>query len=108
MQEIEKELRRIAKTQARLSKEGQKLTEEEAKLRESLSFDNSYQSDNGEVDMQRAKDLVKNLSKHIKISLRMQMLNALKVSLEQQKRERDAKLPRVILEDDMEAESASE
>lgn len=96
MQEIERELRRIERIQARLSKEGQKLTEQENKIRESLSVENSYQQDNGEVDIQRAKDLIKNLSKHIKISLRMQMLNTLKANLEQQKRERDAKLPKVI------------
>ena len=92
MQEIERELRRIERIQARLSK----LTEQENKIRESLSVENSYQQDNGEVDIQRAKDLIKNLSKHIKTSLRMQMLNTLKANLEQQKRERDAKLPKVI------------
>jgi len=96
MQEIERELRRIGRTQARLSMEGQKLTEQENKIRESLSVENSYQLDNGEVDIQRAKDLIKNLNKHIKISLRMQMLNTLKTNLKQQKRERDAKLPKVI------------
>ena len=90
MQEIEKELNRIRRIKARLSKQGETLTEEEAKLRESLSFDNSFQSDNGEVDMQRAKDLVKNLSKHIKINFRMQMLNTLSANLEQQKRDRDS------------------
>ncbi len=99
MQEIERELRRIERIQARLSMEGQKLTEQENKIRESLSVENSYQLDK-EVDIQRAKELIKNLNKnlnkHIKISLRMQMLNTLKANLEQQKRERDAKLPKVI------------
>ena len=95
MQEIERELRRIERIQARLSMEGQKLTEQENKIRESLSVENSYQLDK-EVDIQRAKELIKNLNKHIKISLRMQMLNTLKANLTQQKRERDAKLPKVI------------
>ena len=67
MQEIEKELNRIRRIKARLSKQGETLTEEEAKLRES-----------------------QNLSKHIKINFRMQMLNTLSANLEQQKRDRDS------------------
>ena len=88
--EIEKELRRIDRKTARLSKEGQKLTDQEMAIRESLSFEHSYQEDDGEVDIQRAKDLVKNLQKHIPIIRKQNVLNTMRSSLLAQKAKPDA------------------
>ena len=82
MQEIKKELNRIRRIEARLCKQGETLTEEEAKLRESLSYENSYQSDDGEVDMLRAKDLVANLKAHIKLIAKLTTIRIMRQALE--------------------------
>ena len=109
MQEIEKELKRIEKKTARLSKEGQKLTEQEMAIRESLSFEHSYQEDNGEVDIQRAKDLIKNLQKHIAIIRKQNVLNTMRSSLLEQKTQTGLNLLKGDIEaevtDDREAQS---
>ena len=103
MQEIEKELKRLDRKAEHLSKEGQKLTDQEMAIRESLDFEHSYQEDNGEVDIQRAKDLIKNLQKHIVIMRKQNVLNTMRSSLIMQKAKDNKPEAEVI--DDREAQS---
>ena len=102
-----REIKKLDKRMAKLQKRSQWLTDEEGKIRESLSFENSYQQDNGEIDMARAQALVKNLKAHIKLTAEINAIQSVRQALEEAMDREEASKPENQAEavDDREAQA---
>ena len=100
-----REIKKLDKRMAKLQKRSQWLTDEEGKIRESLSFENSYQQDNGEIDMARAQALVKNLK--AQLTAEINAIQSIRQALEEAMDREEASKPENQAEavDDREAQA---